>query len=67
MKARDVEDRKNYKERRRSKLAELKAKKRAREVGEDVGMAVNHAPGLGNPFSEGKTSILSVGKAKQHM
>ena len=59
LKDRDVADRKEYKERKRRKLAELKAKKRAREGGDDGGTTVSLGPGLGDPFSQGtKISAL---------
>ena len=59
LKARDVDDRRDYKERKRKQAAELKAKKRARE-GEDAGgMAVTLGPGLGFPSAESEIFFRS--------
>jgi hypothetical protein len=50
LRERDVVDRKDYQQRKRSKTAEAKAKKRAREADEDMGVTLG--PGLGSPGEE---------------
>jgi len=50
LRERDVEDRKDYQQRKRSKVAEAKAKKRARES--EGGAAVTLGTGLGYPGEE---------------
>jgi hypothetical protein len=50
LRERDVVDRKDYQQRKRSKTAEAKAKKRAREADEDMGVTLG--PGLGYPGEE---------------
>lgn len=57
LRERDVEDRKDYQQRKRSKAAEAKAKKRARELEEDPGVTLG--PGLGYPGEESYEGILS--------
>lgn len=49
-----MDDRKDYKERKRKQAAEVKAKKRAREVGDADTLAVTLGPGLGFPSAESK-------------
>ena len=48
LRARDVEDRRDYKDRRRKQAADAKARKRAREAG-DEDKAVRLGTGLGFP------------------
>lgn len=50
LKARDVEDKRDYRERRRTKLGELKAKKWA--DGKETGPIATLGPGLGYPGEE---------------
>lgn len=54
LRARDIEDRKDYKERRRKQAADAKAKRKATEAGEAEGSAVILGPGLGFPSAQGK-------------
>ena len=60
LKARDVEDRRDYKERKRKQAAEVKAKKRAREAGDADGVAVTLGPGLGFPSAESERASISI-------
>lgn len=55
LKARDVEDRKSYKDRKRQQAADAKRKKRARQAEDGVaGLGVTLGPGLGFPDQQGR-------------
>ncbi len=66
LKARDVEDRRDYKERKRKQAAELKAKKRSRDVGDEDDLAVMLGPGLGFPTAESKLLSTSLCSTYSH-
>ena len=64
LKARDVEDRRDYKERKRKQAAEVKAKKRAREAGDADRLAATLGPGLGFPSAESEQPSITTHKEK---